>query len=313
MALRRLTTLPLAAAFVLAAAACGPRTPAPRPAPSPTGATPTPAAPTPVPTTAIPVTPGSSGRIVAWAPGFSSYLVTSQAAVHVEGDTLGPRDDSVSTRARLTVRVSPASAPNGVVVTVDSFLVSPKRGAPMASALTYPLVFQAQLDPARLRIDFLAEQSMLGVACTGPGATLLALARDLAPALPSPLERGRRWSETTTTQLCRSGVPLTITSRHEWTVEGEVESGGRVLVRLTRESQSTIAGTGTGRRTGASIEGTGRASAEYLLDPTAGRLQAATVQSTTELRVRERPELSPLVTRQEARQDAVLQEAGQQR
>ena len=298
--------------FVLAAAsltACGPRVPAPRPAPTPGAATPAPVTtttPAPV-TSSAPVVPGSTGRMVSWMPGFSGYVVTSQAAVHVEGDTLGPRDDSVTTRARLTMRVSPESAPDGVIVTVDSFLVSAQRGAPLAPALMYPIVFQAQLDPARSRIEFPAEQPMMGKPCVGPAATLLALARDLAPALPSPLERGRKWSETTTTQLCRSGVPLTVTSRHEWTVEGEVEQAGRTLVRLTRVTESTIAGIGSGRRAGASVEGTSRAQAEYLLDPAAGRLQSAIVESSAELRVRERPDLPQLLTRQQARQEAVLQ------
>ena len=294
-------------------AACGPRVPAPRPAPSPTTGTPAPAnvpAPEPVVSNATPV-PGSTGRMVSWMPGFSRYVVTSHAAVHVEGDTLPPRDDSVATRAYLQMRVSPESAPNGVVITVDSFLVSPQRGAPFSSMLAIPIAFQALLDPARLRMDFLAEQVMLGKPCIGPGATLLQLARDLAPALPSPLERGHKWTDSTTHQLCRSGVPLTVTSRHEWTVEGEVEQAGRTFVRLTRATESTVAGTGSGRRAGASVAGTSRAQAEYLLDPAMGRLHSAIANSTAELRVRERPELPELVTRQQARQEAVLQEGAQ--
>ena len=310
---RRLTSSFLVLS-ALGLGACGPRVPATRPAPQP--------APTPSPTTPAPVTtatptaaPTVAGNVssIAWAPGYSSYVVTSSAAVHVEGDSLGPRDDSVATRARLSVRVSPASAPNGVIVTVDSFLVSAQRGAPLASALAMPVVFQAQVDPARLRIDFPAEQPRMGHPGAGPTMTLLALARDLAPALPSPAERGRKWSETTTTLLCRSGVPLTVTSRHQWTVDGPVDSAGRTFVRLTRETESTITGTGTGRRAGASIEGTGRATAAYLLDPMAGRLQGAMVTSQAELRVRERPELPVLVTRQQARQDVALVEAGAQR
>src|SRR5205085_7295388 len=122
--------------------ACGPRVPATRPAPQPTTA-PTPTTTTPA-TTTTPVAPAvaAGATSVTWAPGYSSYVVTSQAQVHVEGDSLGPRDDSVATRARLTVRVSPASMPDGVVVTVDSFLVSDRRGAPFASALAFPIVFQ---------------------------------------------------------------------------------------------------------------------------------------------------------------------------
>lgn len=293
--------------------ACGPRVPRPRPAPSPAPATPTTTtlpAPEPVASAATPV-PGSTGRIVSWMPGFSRYVVTSQAAVQVEGDTLVPggvRDDSVATRAYLRMRVSPESAPDGVVITVDSFLVSPRRGAPFARTLMYPIVFQAMLDPARLRMEFPAEQPMMGTPCIGPAATLLALARDLAPALPTPLERGRTWSDSTTHQLCRSGVPLTVTSRHAWTVEGEVEQGGRTFVRLVRATESTIAGIGSGRRAGASVDGAGRAQAEYLLDPTVGRLHSAIVNSTAELRVRERPDAPELVTRQQARQEAVLQD-----
>ena len=302
-------TVPLLGMALLAA--CGPRVPAtPRPtAPTPTGDVPAPVTTT---TPAAPITPVATPRAsswtVAWAPGFHEYVVTSRGAVHVEGDTLGPRDDSVATRARLTMRVSPTSAPFGVVVTVDSFLVSPGRGATFASTLPYPVVFSARLDTARLRMDFLADQPMLGRECAGPTATLLALARDLVPPLRAPLERGQRWTDSTTHHLCRSGVPLTVQSRHEWSVEGEVEQAGRVLLWLRRETQATVTGTGTGRRTGASVEGTARTSAEYLVDPTVGRVQQATSSSTAELRLREKPDAPVLTSRQEARQEAVLVE-----
>lgn len=298
-------TIPALALSTLAA--CGPRMVAtPRPSAPPVGpaATTTPAT---TPTATPAATAGASSWSVMWQPGFSAYVVTSAAAVHVEGDSLGPRDDSVATRARVSMRVSPASAPRGVVVTVDSFLVSAGRGAPLAPAIASPVAFQAQLDEPRRRIEFLADQPMLGAPCATPAATLFAVVRDLAPALPTPLPRGYRWSETATHQLCRSGVPLTVTSQHEWTVDGEVQVDGQTFVRLRRETQSTVAGTGTGRRAGASIEGTSRASAEFLLDPAAGRLRSATATSSAELRVRERPDAPPITTRQEARQDVVLQ------
>jgi hypothetical protein len=294
----------------LALAACGPRmVETRRPAASPTPATPAPATTnTPAATPEVPA--GTASWSVMWQPGFSEYVVTSAAAVRVEGDTTAPggvRDDSVATRARVSMRVSPANAPLGVLVQVDSFLVSPKRGAPMMPAIVVPLAFQAQLDEPRRRIEFLAEQPMLGAPCASPAASLLAVVRDLAPALPTPLPRGFRWSETTTHQLCRSGVPLTVTSQHEWLVDGEAQVNGMTLVRLRRETQSTIAGTGSGRRAGASVEGTSKATAEYLLDPAAGRLHSATATSSAELRVRERADAAPITTRQDARQDVTLQ------
>jgi hypothetical protein len=301
-------TIPALALSTLAA--CGPRMVAtPRPS-EPTTRPATATTPATTPTTAPTVAAGATSWSVMWQPGFSAYVITSFAAVHVEGDTLaagGVRDDSVATRARVSMRVSPANAPRGVVVTVDSFLVSPGRGAPLAPAIPSPVAFQAQLDEPRRRIEFLADQPMLGAPCAGPAATLFAVVRDLAPALPTPLPRGYRWSETATHQLCRSGVPLTVTSQHEWTVDGEVQVDGQTFVRLKRETQSTVAGTGSGRRAGASIEGTSRASAEFLLDPTAGRLRSATATSSAELRVRERPDAPPITTRQEARQEVMLQ------
>src|SRR3954469_22034529 len=107
---RRLTSSFLAL-LAIGVAACGPRVPATRPAPQPT-TTPAPTTSAPA-TTTTPVEPAVAGAAsVIWAPGYSSYVVTSQAAVHVEGDTTiagGVRDDSVATRARLTMRVSPTS------------------------------------------------------------------------------------------------------------------------------------------------------------------------------------------------------------
>lgn len=292
--------LPLA---LLAAAACGPRVPA-RPAPAP-ARTPGPAA-TPAPATVPAAEPARATRLeVTYQPGFAEYVVTSQALVHVEGDSLGARDDSVATRARFSLRVSPANAPRGVVVTVDSFLVSPTRGAPLASALAMPLAFQAQLDESLRRIDFLAEQPMLGAPCTGPAFTLLAVARDLVAPLPAPVEKGARWTESASYELCRGGVPLTVASRHEWRVDDIVEQEGRTLVRLHRETQATIAGSGSGRRAGARIDGTSRATADYLVDPQTGRLHHATVASTAELKVVERAGGPVITSRQDARQEAV--------
>lgn len=292
--------LPLA---LLAAAACGPRVPA-RPAPAP-ARTPGPAA-TPAPATVSAAEPARAMRLeVTYQPGFAEYVVTSQALVHVEGDSLGAREDSVATRARFSLRVSPANAPRGVVVTVDSFLVSPTRGAPLASALAIPLAFQAQLDESLRRIDFLAEQPMLGAPCTGPAFTLLAVARDLVAPLPATVEKGARWTESGSHQLCRGGVPLTVASRHEWRVDDIVEQEGRTLVRLHRETQATIAGSGSGRRAGARIDGTSRAAADYLVDPQTGRLHHATVASTAELKVVERAGGPVITSRQDARQEAV--------
>lgn len=307
----------LVAALALLAAACGPRTPAaPRPAstpaPSPTIG---PMAPvdTSLPTVTEVPTPTPDGR-AAWAfaymPGFVVYTVDTRAEISVEGDSIESATDSATTHARLSFRISPENAPRGVAATVDSFLVRPRTTAPLASALPVPLVFQAMLDEGRSRLAFADEQVMLGAPCAGPGLTLLALARDLAPRLPTVLERGARWRDSTSHTLCRAGVPLVVSGMHEWSVEGEEERDGMRFIRVRRATQATVSGTGEGRRAGASIIGTSRVIADYFVDPVGGRVHALVAESESELQLRERPDGPVMTTRQRARQDAAMVPAG---
>jgi hypothetical protein len=239
-------------------------------------------------------------------PGFVVYNVDTRAEITVEGDSVAAGTDSAMTHARVSFRISPENAPRGVAATVDSFLVRPRTAAPMASALPTPLVFQATLDEGRSRLAFASEQVMLGAPCAGPGLTLLALARDLSPALPTVLERGARWRDSTSHTLCRAGVPLVVSAMHEWSVEGEEERDGARWIRLRRATQATITGAGEGRRAGASIAGTSRVVADYFVDPVGGRVHALTADSESELQVRERPDGPVATTRQRARQEATM-------
>jgi hypothetical protein len=302
---RRSTIAPpvrLAPLALLLAAACV-RNPAP-PQPAPSGP-----ASSGAPATPVPVSPASPAAEVlrggpwgfAYAPGLVSYVVTTDGAVTVEGDTSGTRSDSAHTRARLSYRLSPENAPLGVLVTVDSFFVSTRAGTPMQNVLQIPVVFQAMLDAAHSHVTFAEQQPMMGTPCAGPQETLLALAADLAPSLPPTLERGARWTERTTASTCRAGVPLTVESTHEWKVEGDEEQGGVRTVRLTRATRSRVHGTGTGRRTGASIDGESQVDAQLWVDPALGRVRALEATTRSDLRVKERADGPEIRVRQEGR------------
>ena len=305
---------PALAAVLLLAAACGPRVPAtPRPTPSPAPSpSPTigPTAPidTTLPTVTEVPTPVPDGR-AAWAfaymPGFVVYTVDTRAEFEIWGDSVQAGRDSATTHASVSFRISPENAPRGVAATVDTFLVQPRTSAPVASALPTPLVFQATLDDGRSRLAFASEQVMLGAPCAGPGLTLHAMARDLTPALPTVLERGARWRDSTSHALCRAGVPLVVSAVHEWSVEGEVERDGMRWIRLRRLTQATVTGTGEGRRAGASIDGTSRVTADYLVDAVGGRVHSLTADSESELQLRERPDGPVSTTRQRSRQEAL--------
>ena len=311
----RLAIAPASALALVASAllaACGPRVPAaPRPAPTPTPAPSSvgPVAPidTALPTITEVPTPVPDGR-AAWAfaymPGFVVYHVDTRAEISVEGDSVVPGRDSATTHVRVSFRISPENAPRGVAATVDSFLVRPRMGDSLISALATPLVFSATLDEGRSRLVFPAEQVMLGAPCAGPGLTLLALARDLVPPMPTVLERGARWRDSTSHTLCRAGVPLVVVALHEWSVEGEAEQDGMRWIHLRRLTQATVSGTGEGRRAGASVAGTSRVTADYLVDPVGGRVHRLTAESEGELQIRERPDGPVTTTRQRARQEA---------
>ena len=276
--------LPIAArAGVLAGAlaagcASGPASPPPAPAP-----TPTPGVPTPVPAPA----PATGWRF-AWSPTPGTFAVRVEADVEstVPGGTV-PERERIESAARVTLAVQPAgtSGTRTVDGRVDSLhLRASARVAGEAPAAVSPVIgvrgAVAPRGPARLDLAPGVEAG-----CTTPAGaaalTALSLARETLPPVPPTLQVGARWRDTLVTASCAGPIAVAVQSVASY----EVLSPEGALVRLRRQSTSTLAGQGHGAGQTVKVAGSGSADATLLLDPERGSLRRVTGEGRTTLTV----------------------------
>lgn len=132
--------------------------------------------------------------------------------------------------------------------------------------------FSATLTTTGNLLDF---QSPTRSGCDSALSPIAATARELLIPVPPSFTDSTAWQDSTSTTICRDGIPVTTVAVHHYRVAGQATFDSTAAVQLTRTSTLTIAGSGTPRyRTDGtfSITGTGTSSGTFYLDPHAGTL-----------------------------------------
>jgi hypothetical protein len=266
----------LAGAVLALAVGCAPRVEPAAPAPTP--------APTPVPE-APRSEPATAWRF-AWAPASTTLLVRVEADVESALAGAAPERERVETAGRVTLAVQPAGASGSrsVAGRVDSLqLRASARVASQPPPAVPGIVVRgtvAARGPARLDLGPGVEAG-----CTTPAGaaalTALGLAREALPPVPTALQIGTRWRDTLVTASCAGPIPVVVQSVASY----EVLAPEGPLVRLRRQSTSTLSGQGYGAGQPVRVAGTGTADATLLLDPARGTLRSVTGEGRTTLTV----------------------------
>ena len=233
-----------------------------------TEAGPQPAATTPTPAVAR----------FAYAPGTVRARLDSRASIRVEGETTPP--DTAVTELYVTLVLGDGAGARPLIGSVDSVLASAGGGRPLAALpVPMPLRFQGTVEGGTVRVP---RPAATAADCSSPAGSILAIARELLPALPADLSPGRHWSETVATTSCRGGVVLTTTAVHDYRVSAATSGAGAPL-RIARTTRYRLAGNGSQAGEPVSAAGQGTGTGELLVDRAAGRLLALTTQSTIDL------------------------------
>ena len=251
----------------------------------------------------VPDAPGAVPRpIYRYAPGTLVYRITNEATITAAGDSLA-MPESLTTTVLIRYNVEDAGGVLDVRGTVDSFSIqgATRTSAPATPALL-PIAFRATLHYDGTVLSF---EGLADTACASPGGPLLAAARELLPAIPRPLVLGERWRDTTRSTVCRGDVPVTTTAVQQYTVRGADTFQGSPAVRVTRQSEITLAGSGTQAVQEVTLTGTGNARTELYLDPLTGRFLGSTGEYAADIAFAT-PRLRQLFT-QRVRQRIILE------
>lgn len=245
--------------------ACAPQ-PRPRPRPAP---------PNPV-TTLPPIeapTPETATRRFAYAPGEHHYLLTTEAMLTVRTDSTPPLSSQVRTRALYALIADTTGGTLRTQGSLDSLVIDRGPRVPAAAELpTLPLLWDSNAVPPTERECSVSEE-------------LIHTGREILLELPTNLPDGHHWRDSSTTQLCRAGIPVTISTVHEYRVVGPDTFQGDSALRISRASTATFAGTRTIGQHAVSLSGAGNTTAELYLDLAGGALLARTEQGHTELSI----------------------------
>jgi hypothetical protein len=206
-----------------------------------------------------------------------SFLVDQRATIRFDSSV---HADTISSHAEIVFTASPAA--HSVNGTVEAFLVDGGgHAAATPPGLTTPFPLRAEYSARAAQLDFTAPHD--AAPCSSTALSVLQSLRDLWIKPPDTLRVGTNWKDSSAYVVCRDGIPLRAMVHRTFTVSGTAEPSGRVLLTISRISQTMIAGTGIQFGETVEVKGTGRGQLLYLLDPATGEIASANGTSSLEL------------------------------
>jgi hypothetical protein len=191
-----------------------------------------------------------------------TQVVTLSAVLRSQVDTL-VREDTLASQTVLEWSAVPDAAPPRIVGMVRDFAIiigADSSWRPVADP-PMPVSFVAVQPQPETQPSF----TMPADTACSPRAAVVQALRETWLSPPSRLAVGTRWRDSSEYTLCRDGIPLAVRSVRTYEVEGAEVSDGRLVLRVRRESSTTLAGHGLQFGDSITVTGTGRARATLSL------------------------------------------------
>jgi hypothetical protein len=174
---------------------------------------------------------------------------------------------------------------------VDSFTVRTTFDQQLAPLPTPPalVLLDARVDSSTLRV---VTRPLLDNECDRPEAAAAALAADVLVRIPDGVLRGSTWRDSTVTLVCRGGIPMTLVSVSQTTLQSMEES----QLRLERRVALEVSGSGGSAFRAFEVLGRGQATHNIVVDVATGMLRRLEGRSEMTLTTNERvPQQAPRV------------------
>jgi hypothetical protein len=236
-----------------------------------------------------------------FGPGRSSYWVRQEAIVTVSRDSvLPPEEDTIATSARISydITASDSIAMTGprVIAIIDSFTIRairdtihPIRQLPdsvvvdITRARDVPTPIPVMTDTTVTTTAADLAPSMPMVPCDQIAEAARILAQQIFPAVPATLEPGATWSDSTSTTMCRGGIPITTVTMSTYRVQDRRDSSGLQILYVHRQADLQLTGTGMQGSRQLRVEGTGQSETLLTYDLTNGHVLEQSGQSVISL------------------------------
>lgn len=145
------------------------------------------------------------------------------------------------------------------------------------------MVFDAVLDAQSLRV---VARPLLANECDRPETGAMSLAREVLVRVPTSVLAGDKWTDSSITLVCRSGVPIAVRVRSDYVIE-RIDTRTNVLL-LRRSMVTRLDGKLTSTWRTLDVTGTGSGTQQIIVDMTRGTVQRIDGNSTVTMQVTER-------------------------
>ncbi|HEX6808793.1 MAG TPA: hypothetical protein VF118_12455 [Gemmatimonadaceae bacterium] len=228
------------------------------------------------------------------ATGTWRYKVESNATVVLASDSTSP-PAPIHSMAIYSLAVD-STRDSGYHITgrVDSSTLSAGGRVPARPVDSTASAFSAQIDS----VSGLTNVAMSGgerPTCAGGVTPFVAAGLTLFVSVPSRLQQGAVWHDSTSTTTCRGTVAVVSKLDRTFQLADTTTWKGQSVLRVNVTSTSTIDGQGLASAAGDSIwvSGTGTSSGTLLLDPTSMMPVSSTMTGNSAVTVRSRQTTLP--------------------
>jgi len=228
------------------------------------------------------------------ATGTWRFKVESNATVVLASDSTSPAAP-IHSLAIYSLSVDSADASGyRIAGRVDSAILSTGGRVPARPVDSAAPEFSAQIDS----LSGLTNVAMDGgdrPTCAGGVTPAVAAGLTLFVTVPSRLQQGAVWHDSTTTTTCRGSVAVVSKLNRAFQFSDTTRWNGESVLRVNVTATSTIEGQGLASAAGDSIwvSGTGTSSGTLLLDPTSMMPVSSTMTGNSDVTVRSRQTTLP--------------------
>ena len=204
-----------------------------------------------------------------------AFVIDQTATLQVDQDST-TRTDTVASHTEFTMTRSRDGRIAGTITAFRARAAGSPTGTPASTAPPAP--FDASISADGIIHVPVPPGESPGAPCSGVTSAGVLASRDLWFRLPDSLHPGSTWSDSSSTQTCRDGVPLRLSVRRRYVVE-RTERRDSVLVFIIRRTQQLHL-EGAGAQWGERVRVTGSGSGTMTL-AVAARTEALLTASGT--------------------------------
>jgi len=203
-----------------------------------------------------------SGRVDSFVVQATGAGISAVAPIMTKSSTSTNASNNTSTNGALSSTQTPGSSPSSTGI-----------------------LFDAVLDAMTVRVT---TRPLLANECDRAESGATSVVRGMLIRIPSDLVAGDRWQDSTVSVTCRVGMPITVRSQHEYTLDRIDGAGASQVAYLKRTTIMRMDGKLSAAWRAVDLVGTGTGKDDVRVDVTTGALLQLDSDATTTLQLTDR-------------------------